>query len=190
MTKVKTKRCKFCKTLIDIELINKSWVCKSCNAKINQIQQETGKPRNKAEGIYGTLKSKERKQKTGFKKRNNKPIYQKEYLQYKEYLQTKHWELTKERFYNSKQFTGGCFVCGCQENLQVHHKTYENIQRERLTDLVCLCKDCHRMIHGIVKFTKNPRIKLINAHVRLRNLVKNGMNTWDAYKKLLQEKIK
>ena len=43
---------------------------------------------------------------------------------------------------------GRCVVCYAQGDLQVHHRTYERIGYERLSDLTTLCADCHGMFHG------------------------------------------
>lgn len=42
-----------------------------------------------------------------------------------------------------------CVVCGSQDNLQVHHLTYENIYKEDIGDLITLCGSCHSIYHAI-----------------------------------------
>ena len=44
------------------------------------------------------------------------------------------------------QRDGGQCVCGAQAT-EMHHKTYSNIGREPLSDLVMLCKKCHERVH-------------------------------------------
>ncbi len=41
--------------------------------------------------------------------------------------------------------------CGSRYKLEVHHKTYQRFGREWLSDLVCLCGDCHKAIHAAQK---------------------------------------
>ena len=41
---------------------------------------------------------------------------------------------------------GGQCVCG-KKATQVHHKTYDNIGKEPLEELVALCEDCHYKLH-------------------------------------------
>lgn len=41
--------------------------------------------------------------------------------------------------------------CGSRHKLEVHHKTYERFGRELLSDLVCLCEDCHKAVHAAQK---------------------------------------
>ena len=33
----------------------------------------------------------------------------------------------------------------------VHHKTYDNVGKERPEDLILLCPDCHKKVHQISK---------------------------------------
>lgn len=41
-------------------------------------------------------------------------------------------------------------VCGAKATV-VHHKRYDNIGQEPLSDLVALCEECHFDIHTIIK---------------------------------------
>jgi 5-methylcytosine-specific restriction endonuclease McrA len=38
-----------------------------------------------------------------------------------------------------------CQRCGERKGLQVHHLTYDRLGRESLSDLICLCKNCHKI---------------------------------------------
>lgn len=62
---------------------------------------------------------------------------------YEEYKQSPAWhqkrELVRER-------DKSLCVCGAQAT-EVHHKTYKNIGKELLSDLVALCKECHEREH-------------------------------------------
>lgn len=40
-----------------------------------------------------------------------------------------------------------CKSCRGTNNLQVHHKTYENLYNENLRDLITLCEKCHKNVH-------------------------------------------
>jgi len=44
-----------------------------------------------------------------------------------------------------------CERCGVPWGLEVHHLTYDNLGDESLEDLICLCRDCHRQLHGLVE---------------------------------------
>ena len=41
-----------------------------------------------------------------------------------------------------------CQRCGTAKNLVTHHLTYERRGHEKLSDLVTLCKECHKIVHG------------------------------------------
>lgn len=42
-----------------------------------------------------------------------------------------------------------CEHCGARGRLQLHHKTYRNLGRERRVDVETLCDACHRAEHGL-----------------------------------------
>lgn len=61
--------------------------------------------------------------------------------EYIEYLQSHRWAAKREvilTFWNN-----ACAICNQTANLQVHHRTYDRVGNELLTDLICLCADCH-----------------------------------------------
>ena len=62
---------------------------------------------------------------------------------YKEYSGSPAWKVKRDRVI---QRDGGQCVCGAQAT-EVHHKTYDNIGKEPLSDLVALCKECHGREH-------------------------------------------
>jgi 5-methylcytosine-specific restriction endonuclease McrA len=73
-------------------------------------------------------------------------------MNYQEYLKSARWrKLTDER----KALDGyRCRVCNGGANLQVHHRTYQNIGNETLDDLTTLCAECHAIFS---KFGKAQR---------------------------------
>lgn len=70
--------------------------------------------------------------------------------EYAIYLTSEHWEDVKRRFYASKLHKNKCVVCGSTKNLNIHHKKYDRLGKEWLTDLCLLCKDCHSEVHIMV----------------------------------------
>lgn len=68
---------------------------------------------------------------------------------YKEYLSTNHWLKVKTKMRKSK-YEYRCYCCGKNKTLQLHHKTYKRVGKERLTDLIWLCADCHQKVHNKV----------------------------------------
>ena len=54
-----------------------------------------------------------------------------------------------------------CFKCGSKRCIQIHHVTYQRLGKEDLSDLLPLCKNCHKKIHGIkYKFIRKGKKKL------------------------------
>ena len=62
---------------------------------------------------------------------------------YEKYKKSPAWHRKRDAVI---QRDGGQCVCGAQAT-EMHHKTYSNIGREPLSDLVMLCKKCHERVH-------------------------------------------
>lgn len=63
---------------------------------------------------------------------------------YYEYLASAKWRQLRLVVLRKAKFR----CAGCvREARHVHHLTYVRLGRERLTDLVALCPDCHRDVH-------------------------------------------
>lgn len=66
---------------------------------------------------------------------------------YQTYLKSRKWDTIRRKVLKRDEYR-------CQLNyshtgpLHVHHKTYERIGKERLSDLITLCESCHKMVHG------------------------------------------
>lgn len=67
---------------------------------------------------------------------------------YTDYLQSEHWREVKQRYRASRRLPQACVVCGSRQ-VDLHHLTYSRIGRERLTDLVPLCREHHDEAHVI-----------------------------------------
>lgn len=68
---------------------------------------------------------------------------------YKHYLQSTHWRQLSRRKKQESNYT--CEICHHKGEIHVHHKTYERLGRELLSDLMSLCKYCHKIIHKKVR---------------------------------------
>lgn len=66
-------------------------------------------------------------------------------MPYPEYLLTPEWQIKRQKALRFASFR--CQVCNGAEDLNVHHRTYERLGRERLADLTVLCQDCHAIFH-------------------------------------------
>ena len=84
------------------------------------------------------------------KKRKEKP--KKGRKNYQKYLKSRHWQRTR----NMKMARVGhrCEKCGAKAT-EVHHKTYKRVGAEKQTDLLAVCRECHRKLHKI----KKPKTK-------------------------------
>jgi hypothetical protein len=65
---------------------------------------------------------------------------------YAERRQTKEWAIMKNQIHRRDRYR--CRLCGRDDlELHIHHCSYANYGRERLEDLITLCKACHRRFH-------------------------------------------
>jgi 5-methylcytosine-specific restriction endonuclease McrA len=64
---------------------------------------------------------------------------------YEVFLATNYWRNLRERAF--EELGRSCRRCGQTEFLHVHHKTYERLGRERISDLEVLCRRCHQTKH-------------------------------------------
>ena len=68
---------------------------------------------------------------------------------YHEYLESDHWQTLRYRQLKAAGFK--CKECGTnEEQLEVHHLTYERLFHERDADLIVLCRSCHSKHHNKV----------------------------------------
>ena len=65
---------------------------------------------------------------------------------YSQYLKSKHWQRVRRRAL--KRAGWHCSVCADEKNLDVHHNSYERLSKERMSDIVVLCRVCHGLYHG------------------------------------------
>ena len=63
------------------------------------------------------------------------------------YLRSPWWKAI--RFASLIRAGRKCALCASKYRLEVHHNTYVRLGREKLSDLVVLCRQCHRKYHGI-----------------------------------------
>ena len=69
-------------------------------------------------------------------------------MPYKRFMSTLYWQAVSTHI---KDRAGNrCQICGIRANLATHHNTYEHHGDEihNLSDMICVCDDCHRKIHN------------------------------------------
>ena len=88
--------------------------------------------------------------------RNSRRVGSKKHLKihkdpdwYVEYLKSEHWQEFKIKYASSKQ-PQKCVVCN-NPNYELHHRTYDRIWNEYLTDVVALCRGHHAKVHKLMK---------------------------------------
>lgn len=71
-------------------------------------------------------------------------------VNYQEYLKSDEW---KERSILAKERAGWrCQLCskgGDKTSLHTHHNSYRHLGHEEDTDLVVLCRECHKLFHEV-----------------------------------------
>ena len=69
------------------------------------------------------------------------------YARYLKYLRSTTWASLRKKVLGRDKYR--CQICKSKKKLEVHHKTYKRIGKERIGDLITLCNICHRKIHNI-----------------------------------------
>jgi 5-methylcytosine-specific restriction endonuclease McrA len=70
--------------------------------------------------------------------------HKKEYL---DYIRSPWWVARKAAIIRHRGYQ--CERCSSTRHLELHHKTYERLKRERPEDVELLCRICHLREHGI-----------------------------------------
>lgn len=91
------------------------------------------------------------------------------YPTYSAYLESDHWKDKKKSFYNSryaskKKGIPVCLNCNNPKDLNLHHISYDNLGKEKLKDLILLCKNCHKLTHDLLNMKFDKSYSLINGH--------------------------
>ena len=98
--------------------------------------------RFRRERRYGSAPNKLSNRQKRFLKGRLRELGMKSYF---EYLCSDQWHLTRERF-RASGLHQTCLVC-FDPNVDLHHRTYSRLGKERLDDLVALCRRHHEQIH-------------------------------------------
>ena len=74
-------------------------------------------------------------------------------MPYAEYLRSPEW--LRHRQVALKVMGYRCQLCNGAESLQVHHRDYSRLGCERMTDLIILCAECHKLFHERRRLVKS-----------------------------------
>ncbi len=123
---------------------------------------------------------------------------------YQEYLQSNNWRNLKEIFYKSFNNEVYCEICDTDfegKRKETHHFQYsKNWNDDSIDNLVCVCRDCHRLIHN--EFTKEDwimgrwenkyhflyTVKSIYLDI-IRDEMSNSEMVKEAYKEIIVDNI-
>lgn len=64
------------------------------------------------------------------------------------YYRTKGWAARRDAILS--RAGGMCEYCQLREAFQVHHRTYERFKKEKMSDLMAVCRTCHQYIHKLL----------------------------------------
>jgi hypothetical protein len=89
---------------------------------------------------------------------------------YTEYLASAHWADVRMRWKASNMFRGwvcSSYGCDSKEGLSLHHWTYVRLGREQLSDLILVCRDCHKRIHQLERrgMSLAEATKMVTKHL-------------------------
>ncbi len=101
---------------------------------------------------------------------------------YAEYLKSPHWIAFKKRFFKRsqrvhrmRQAYGGivCEFCSKEGEFHLHHRNYDRIGKERTTDVIILCINCHKAVHQEENFA--PTLKAATNRIRKQMKIQKQM---------------
>ena len=96
----------------------------------------------RAKGDKTPIIKTQRKKKVATAKKTHKEKYY-------EYLKSDQWRLMRDGLFYRRGKE--CERCGGKDDIIIHHKTYDNVFKEKEEDLEVLCNHCHKVEHGIIK---------------------------------------
>jgi 5-methylcytosine-specific restriction endonuclease McrA len=88
---------------------------------------------------------------------------------YHRYLMSKRWAAKRQKVMARCRWI--CERCHHAGATEVHHKTYARVYRERLTDLLGLCRPCHQFVHGLQASDPVKKKLSIGAQFAYRTVV-------------------
>ena len=71
---------------------------------------------------------------------------------YLQYITSPAWKVKRQEKFCALPFEHHrCKICKDPEATHLHHKTYKRLGREKLSDLILLCEECHAELHRRVR---------------------------------------
>ena len=72
-------------------------------------------------------------------------------MNYVEYIGSEAWRRNPARLKALSDADGRCRLCHGNGGLEVHHSNYERLGRELESDLIALCRACHREVTSFLR---------------------------------------
>ena len=97
--------------------------------------------------------------------RRNRRLKKNGFNSYQEYLDSDMWK--KKRDQKEKEVC----LCGSGDRLELHHKTYERVCDELMSDLVWLCHSCHDYLHNKINngdTTLKDGMKILTKYLKTK----------------------
>ena len=70
-------------------------------------------------------------------------------VDYEKHLHSAAWREIRQRALEAAGHC--CQLCPATEDLEAHHRTYENLGDERDGDLTVLCRECHEVVTSMLR---------------------------------------
>ncbi|MFK4384669.1 HNH endonuclease [Bradyrhizobium sp. USDA 223] len=70
-------------------------------------------------------------------------------VNYEKHLRSAAWRESRRRALAAAHHR--CLLCSATEELEAHHRTYENLGDEREGDLTVLCRECHEVVTSMMR---------------------------------------
>lgn len=80
-------------------------------------------------------------------------------VNYHRYLRSPEWQVVRRLAH--ERAAGRCQVCNQPGRLDVHHRTYERLGHELLSDVTVLCRDCHAKHHDKLPAPPVPALAVV-----------------------------
>jgi 5-methylcytosine-specific restriction endonuclease McrA len=73
-------------------------------------------------------------------------------VDYEKHLHSAAWRAIRQRALAAADHR--CLLCAVTEELEAHHRTYDNLGDERDGDLTVLCRECHEVVTSMLRARK------------------------------------
>jgi len=81
---------------------------------------------------------------------------------YETYIKSDKWKLIRKQVLD---FWGNrCILCYSDYNVHVHHRSYDRLGNEIMTDIIPLCAECHERHHWVIdELREDPYTQMIRT---------------------------